>query len=111
LALLTLSDLLVGASPFNPLPALKRQDGFIQRRARAKGTGAGTNTKSTLAAGTGAGKATSTATAAATKATTALNATVLNCQIQVSFHRFLLFQQGTPREPVEHTKLGYSRCH
>jgi hypothetical protein len=86
LALLAFSDLLVDASPFNPLPALKRQDGVIQRRAGGKGTGAGT--KPTSAAGTGAKAATGTATAATTQATTALNATVLDCQIQVSFHRF-----------------------
>jgi len=85
LALLAFSDLLVEASPFYPLPALKRQDGVIQRRARVKGTGTGT--KPTSAAGTGAGKATSTAAAATTTATAALNATVLDCQIQVSFHR------------------------
>ena len=83
LALLAFSDLLVEASPFNPLPALKRQDGAIQRR----GKGTGTGTKPTAAAGTGAGVATSTTAAATTQATTALNATVLNCQIQVSFHR------------------------
>jgi hypothetical protein len=78
LALLAFHTLLVGASPFlNGLAPHIRQDG-LQARAKSKVTGTGTVKLSTGAVG-----ATATSTAAKTTATSALNATVLDCQIIV----------------------------
>jgi hypothetical protein len=80
-ALFAFTSVLVEASPFlNALPPRMRQDAFVQAR-KAKGTGA--STQATSAVGTGAGKATSTAATAKAVATSALNATVLSCEIIV----------------------------
>lgn len=81
LALLAFTSVLVEASPFlNILPPRMRDDSFLQGR---KATGTGATTKATSAVGTGSGKATGTTTAAKATATSALNATVLVCKIQV----------------------------
>jgi hypothetical protein len=78
LALFAFHTLFVEASHFiNALPPRMRQDAFVQVRA-TKGTG--TVTKAS-AAGLGV---TNTATSAKATATSALNATVLDCQIIVS---------------------------
>lgn len=79
LVLIASSTLLVEASPFiNALPPRMRRDPGLQARA-AKGTGTATKASALMLG------ATSTSAATKASATTALNATVLDCEIIVRY--------------------------